>query len=371
MPSQISHSIFVRDLFSELEISFGRDFGSDADAALHLGAQGPDIFYHNQRRMPSGLLIGSVLHRKGYASVAARMLEFCLTENRGVSSPEAHYLIAFISHGILDRILHPFINYRSGWVDAKNEESEKYRYAHPFLERILDLALWSYRGSGLDRSSRGADSTPAEDYPPQPLHFLSFGDSFDAGEVIPEGIRDMLIFSLSRSYQRMAGDGKLKSRIENAYLDSRGFYHYCEQPRSPQIPIRWAALLHPPMLPPDVDFTNIGGKQWCDPCDEGLNYSDSLYDLYDLALKQAVAVCMPLTEILKGGDPPENYPGLPSELGDHGLRNNVPGEDADLPCALTHCDALPLREILEIVASGEYPAHWLTWHERFSAEVPR
>jgi hypothetical protein len=375
MPAHISHSLFALDLLEGLELC--RDDGDRSRAsALHLGAQGPDIFFHNQRRMPSGLLIGSVLHRKGYGSVAARMFEYCLTRGLDSRSPEGRYLLGFISHGILDRFLHPYINYFGGWVDKDDPDSEAYRYCHPFLERILDLA---FAVRAMDREllpAAGAhaggpgeptwesryDETEMAD---QPLNFFDFAGKFDAGEKMPGEIPGMLMFALRGSYHRMSSDEKLPDRIANAYADSRGFYHYCQGPRDRNIPVKWAALLHPPRLPANLDFTNVTGSGWLDPCDENLASNASAYDLYDAALEEALRVAAPVKNILDGGDPPPDYPGLPEELGDHGLRNNIPGPDADLPCALTHCDPLPLRSMLEIVASGDYPDGWVDWISRF------
>jgi hypothetical protein len=355
MPAHISHSLFARDLFDSLGIPAADDPLDHALAsAMHIGAQGPDIFYHNQRRMPSGLLIGSVLHRKGYGSVSARMLEFCLTRELDAGGAEGRYLLAFISHGVLDRYLHPYINYFSGWVDPDEPASEAYRYCHPFLERILDVAFF------MRRHRPGAQVNAV-----QPLNAFGFADAFDAGDGYPGRIAEMLAFALRGSYHRMSADEKLEQRIANAYADSRGFYRYSEGPRDQDIPVKWAALLHPPNLPADVDFVNSGGRRWSDPCDERRSYTSSAYDLYDLALEEALRVAGPVRDILNGSDPPEGYRGLPAELGDHGLRNNIPGPDADLPCALTHCDPLPLKDILESIARGEIPDHWPHWERRF------
>ncbi len=352
MPSHISHSLLAEKLFESLGV---KEFSPQARHAVYIGAQGPDIFYHNRRSSPSGLLAGSVIHRKGFGSVSARMLEHCLLNGFDHNSPQGVYTLAFISHGIMDRVFHPYINYFAGWVDG-SAESENYRFCHPFLERILDGAL------ACTLCPDNTDYSPGDD---QPLNNYSFADKFDAGSEMPHALRETLEFALKQSYSRMSRDEQLGARIQNAYADSCGFYHYCEGPRSPRIPCQWAALLHPKKLPADIDFLNLKGTQWFDPCDQDKAHSWSVHKLFSRALEQATRICRPVRDILAGGDPPKNYPGLPAELGDHGLRSDVPGQDMDSPCTLKHRDPLPLKAVLEQIAAGTCPSHWKAADELF------
>jgi hypothetical protein len=65
MPSQIAHFIFAQDLVSALSPS---DQNRIQPEYLFLGAQGPDIFYHNLRTKPSGVFYGGLMHRPGLGS---------------------------------------------------------------------------------------------------------------------------------------------------------------------------------------------------------------------------------------------------------------------------------------------------------------
>ena len=354
MPSHISHSIFAEDCIAHLDSSLAEATAGDTelDAAILMGAQGPDIFYHNRRTMPSGLLIGAVLHRKGYGSVSASMLEHCLLHDRSAGSPEGLYLLAFISHGVLDRFLHPFINYFAGWVNPDDAQSEEYRSCHPFLERIIDLAITGRLRPKLFRSKR----------PVQPLNGFRFADRFDRGDKIHKGIADMILFALKRSYSRMSRDSKLQDRLRNTYQDCLGFYHYSEKPRDKEIPAHWAALLHPFFLPADIDFLNGEQRRWSDPDDDGLYSNDDLWTLYAGAQSAALEVMSVVHSVLNGNAPPEDYPGLPVALGDHGLRNNKANEDQ----RLSHCDPLPLKGIIERIAVEDYGTDWLPCEQLFT-----
>lgn len=355
MPAHISHSILAEDLLvNHLSLFSVRDLYEDQErsASLLLGAQGPDIFYHNQRTMPSGLLIGSLLHRRGYGSVSAAMLEYLLLEESSWDSPEAIYLYGFISHGIMDRIMHPFINYFSGWVND-DDTTRSYRDCHPFFERIIDSALavavplqpgseeqmWRIRGN-IPRHHRGS----------------SFSRIFDRGDSMHTGIHRMLQHGLGTAFSRLRTDEKLERRLENAYMDSRGFYRFCESVQesppepykqgweNPQASRRWKALSHPDRLPDGPDYANLERSTWYDPCNGEQPRNEGIGELYTQSVREARRVLGPIVNILKGDDPPPDYPGVPGSVGDHGLRSPLSSET---PCTMFHMDPLPLYTMLD------------------------
>lgn len=363
MPSHISHAIFAEDLYTRLT---SHDFetasaseNSEIRRALTIGAQGPDIFYHNQRSMPSGLLIGSLLHRKGYGSVCARMLEHCLIGNHSSQSPNGAYVIAFISHAVLDRIFHPYINYFAGWPNQA-DGSEEYRHCHPFMERIVDLAIAAYRRPSLNGESLSKS--------------FAFASNFDAESPVRDTIEHLLLQGLKGTYRRISQDPELERRIANAYRDSRGFYYYCEQNDQANGDVRWASLLHPARLPKNIDFANVLHTRWCDPCDQHIGSSESLYQLYDRALSRAMDIIGPVASMLDGGEPPENYPGTAVSVGDYGLRSDAPSSpdyQGGAPVPLIHSDPLPLSEVLNDIAHNRQKDDWTESIGRFREQCTK
>ncbi|AHC15826.1 hypothetical protein [Salinispira pacifica] len=375
---------------NHLSLFSGKELHGDSErsSALVNGAQGPDIFYHNQRTMPSGLLIGSLLHRRGYGSVSAAMLEYLLLEECSPLSPEAIYLYGFISHGVMDRIMHPYINYFSGWIND-DDNSRMYRDCHPFFERIIDTAL-----AVSVPSSYGADDMMWSIRGNRPRHYSGnmFSAMFDRGETMHPGIHRMLSHGLRSVFSRLRNDGKLETRIQNAYADSRGFYRFCEEAKAtpeasapqasvPQTSVpetsgtepggtvslskrgsadapaegkhgwedpgasrRWKALSHPDRLPDGPDYANLNRSTWYDPCDGEKPRREGLGELYARSLREAAGVLGPIISILQGADPPDHYPGVPDSVGDHGLRSSLSGET---PCTMVHMDPLPLYKMLE------------------------
>src|SRR6056297_2211655 len=101
MPAHITHTIFAERAIKtaisragnakqpfEIEYLFKNYFNY-----LTLGAQGPDMFLHNQRTEPSAFEYGKLLHRRGYgrfirhmAGEAAKHLRDSRNGNQNASS---------------------------------------------------------------------------------------------------------------------------------------------------------------------------------------------------------------------------------------------------------------------------------------------
>ncbi|MEW5815130.1 MAG: hypothetical protein AB1798_07000, partial [Spirochaetota bacterium] len=126
MPAQITHQIFADEL---LRRSLGKEESSTLNRyypLLTLAAQGPDIFYHNQRTKPSGFSFGRLIHTNGFGLLIAAMLKYAIRKNAGLYSDLAVFILGFTSHAFLDRKTHPYIIYFSGWVEPGKAETESF-----------------------------------------------------------------------------------------------------------------------------------------------------------------------------------------------------------------------------------------------------
>ncbi|NCN04186.1 MAG: zinc dependent phospholipase C family protein [Spirochaetales bacterium] len=324
-----------------------------------IGAQGPDIFYHNQRTKPSGIALGSLLHRKSYGDFCAILVANCLEKNFGPDSPLGAYTLGFISHGILDRFFHPFINYFAGWHDPTDPSTEPYRYAHSFFERIIDN-LVAERDSWVSMTKLWSLGVPGSAE-------ANFGSLTDLGPSIPAELHGFLLTSLQEVFPKNREDSLLSQRLSNAYKDARGFYLYADSWEISRArdfqkgdlraldDLRWTGLLHPPVLPSNTDFENKNGQSWIDPCGFGEWTQDSLWDLWGQAKKEFFRILEPLFQLWERGELPEQFPGLGTLIGNSDLRNTR--NDGHL-CTLKDSRPLKLREILEILDQGEIPSSW-------------
>ena len=284
MPSHISHYLFASDLahrvFSEASAA---KLTTDFDEFLTLGAQGPDLFLHNRRRKPSGLTYGMLLHRKSAGRFCASLVH--TNRHKPVISPEGAYATGWISHVVLDRILHPYINYHAGWVVPKHPETYAYRVNHVFLERTIDVFLL--------RERRNMD--------PETLNFASRVE-VEPGQA--RGLFGSVREALVAATRRGENDSDLGRRIRNAYLDAVDYYHAINtvdrgraraelELSDEELPF-WLGIYHPICLPEDIDFGNRNREPWRHPCSGEIYSSESIYDMYErgLDLAEGLIGCM-------------------------------------------------------------------------------
>jgi len=212
VPSQITHIVFGEEALAR-GVSDSSGFLAHSGPAFRLGCQGPDLFYHNMRTRPAGIRYGVLLHRRHYGMVAQAMVQ--AAKDRDPHGPGAAYAAGFVTHGILDRMLHPYIVFFSGWYDPALPETRPYRRTHAFFERVLDVLML--------RARRGRETRT----------FDCFRALF-CGAVLPAPIEEVLAAGLEWTYARAREDGDLRVRLANAYTDSMGFY----ESTNPAAPVR-------------------------------------------------------------------------------------------------------------------------------------
>lgn len=277
MPSHLAHQIFIEDALRRTGID--RKVAIDG-RLLTLGAQGPDIFYHNQMSTPSAFAYGSIVHRGGYGGMSAAMFSHAAANSRdGALS----YLLGYASHAILDRHTHSFINYWSGWYDKNNPDTARLRGMHPFLERLIDVEILR----------RYRNRTPVE---------YGFFSRVDCGDDLPDEIEEMLRTGLRSVYPRAARDQRLRERLRNAYHDTRWYYRatdrvdqeYMREARQRELldqglP-RWLSIVHPPSIPRDLDVLNLTHRRWCEPCSRRESHTEDFLQLFEQGLMEMVGV---------------------------------------------------------------------------------
>jgi len=343
MPSHFAHLIHTED---SLTAAFP-DLGGPPTALapyLTLGAQGPDIFYHNRRRKPSGLLYGALQHRKNYGRVVGAMVGWAREQGLPLQSEAGMFVAGYATHAVLDRILHPFINYYSDLPDGR-----VFPRAHAFFERIVDVLLM--------RRIRGLE--PRE---------VDFRAAVDCGEELPPVLGDMLTAGFTAAFDRATDDTDLPARLHNAYLDSLGFYAHTSMADAAAMRRALAhaederrerafiALLHPPELPGGRDYGNDGHAPWCHPCDETETSTASLYDLYEQAVDAAARVLGGLAAGWEDRIPlldahaDATEPSVEALVGNHNL-----SDERLLPCERVCADPLPLLDIVDEVRARYQP----------------
>lgn len=296
VPAQITHELFAEDAVihslgkAEYEtLVENRNF-------FTLGAQGPDLFLHNHRTFPSGLIFGKLLHTEGYGAFSknfiANALEQLPVRSTYQTSPLYPYLLGFVTHAALDRKMHPFINYYSGWTEPGNAKSEQYRHCHAFFERILDVFILKYRSN-----------TSVGDY-----DFLS---RVDCGDSMPDDLAATIEAGISASFPEYDNRKKNLKRIRNAYFDTRGIYIFTN-PTEPdnlrkaihqhgrrRASRRTISIFHPTRLP-ELDYMNMGHSEWNHPGRREEVHTESFFDLYEQSLEDAGSMVKATRDAFEG-----------------------------------------------------------------------
>jgi hypothetical protein len=377
MPSQILHTLFGEDVTGEIYRRLGPRFGIVADkawekisreyrAAFFLGCQGPDIFYHNQRTRPVALEYGSLLHRRGYGFFSAILLKMGLPDpppdaedirlgrrEKGINALGA-YSLGFMTHAVLDRFCHPYIVYKSQYLDPEGVAARKTgrggrpsagpdrpvlgRGAHPFFERILDVLML--------RFLRGREP-------------WSWDQETLAGvlEHPPLGLKELLCRALTAGFPERAGkDRKLVQRIDNTFLDAALFYRltaprrtslYGSPASGPGPDPGFLVYLYPETLPAEIDFLNLSRGPWFDPGNPpapGNETPDtrSFPEIYAETVRAAADSLAPcITEYLASGVFPIRE--AARSIGNGGL--SIQDEDGK-PRAPLRTSPLPLEQVL-------------------------
>ncbi len=331
MPSHFAHLLFAEEALRGALGEKAEDILAAHGNLFRFGAQGPDLFYHNQRTMPTGLRYGVALHRHGYGTFMEGMVQEARRLSLGTRSELGVFILGFATHAPLDRAAHPFVNFFAGGSDARDTHHRRLYHAHPFLERILDVLVLR------ERFGR----TSAE---------LDFLGQVRCGKSLPYTVVKAMVKGLNATYPTFNFKSRNRLRIENAYHDAIFFYKLTNhlnpellklafrKDRTEGFRVKRLGLLHPREIPDGYDFLNLGHARWCHPCSDADVSTASFLDLYEQALARCVPMLKALHEVLGGHAPVE---GVSAVVGNESL------DTGREPCAAVHSRPLPLREILD------------------------
>lgn len=144
MPGPLTHLLFAQSLIPTLVEIF--PFLASYKEEFKLGSLGPDPFYffgslqfqHPDKAMAKKL--GSQFHLDHPLKTFLPLLK---TAHGSFQEKNIFfsYLLGFITHYVLDVVMHPYVFYHSGFNEFGSIDSMPYRADHIRLEHSLDLAF--------------------------------------------------------------------------------------------------------------------------------------------------------------------------------------------------------------------------------------
>lgn len=326
MPAQISHLLFAEEA-ARRRGTDGKRLIADAGNALRLGAQGPDLFYHSLRTHPRGFRFGPLMHRARFGSLIRSFLHHAPP---GVETTA--FAAGLATHAALDRRWHPYIVYHAGWVVPGKPETRRLARCHAFLERVIDVLLADLLRGGI--------------------HHVDFFSDIHLGEELPAAIREALVAAIAEVYPRTHDPATDPARVANAYRDALRFYAMTdtrhpgfrrrvqELERSEGGDRRLLAIFHPVTIDRTVDWANDSHRRWCHPCDAEETSTDSVFDLFDQALREVEPM---LCAVLEAAQTGVAGPEVARAVGEEGLNVTQDGS----PCAPSIADPLPVADLLD------------------------
>jgi len=361
MAAQISHIIAGEEALEQAMGAGSVAALGEAAPFFALGCQGPDIFYHNQRTMPSGLHYGALAHRRRYGSLVAGAASALAADEARLDGPSGAYILGLATHAAIDRATHPFIICFSGWADPSHPSTEKLRGCHPFLERILDMGLLENR-LGIGASEYGLSAR---------LGLVAGAGARALGDSALEGrLVALWAAGLRAAYPRStSADPLLASRIANALADARHFYAVTDPAATargaPQGGERedWfgrlgkeegrrlVAIVYPEKMPQGMDAMNLTGKEWRDPSGDGRSSSSSYLDLIEAGRAEATRSIKLILDFWRGA---LSMTTLAAELGEGGLAL-LDAKGASLPPRI--CSPLALSEAMDAEYAARLESH--------------
>ena len=267
MPSVLTHYGFNKEVFDN-KISFLKN---NEDVYL-VGAQGPDPFFFygivpffKSKNSKEVRKYGTTLHKLVPSDVFAFFFEYA-SKNEDKDVLYAYILGAGL-HYVLDRKLHPYVFYKTGFSEDKKQK-KKYFVDHTLFETHLDVLLMNDRYRKYKVSS--FESIRCDDDKIEEVSEMYCALAKE--KVKDEKINDD---SFEDAYNHMF-------KIEKLLYSKRGIKKGIVNFLFKKTPFN--TMMHPRIVKDDnvIDYLNLKKEKWRDPSTEA-TYNKSVIDLIEEA----------------------------------------------------------------------------------------
>lgn len=271
MPSVLTHYGFNKEVYDN-DISF---LNNNEDVYL-VGAQGPDPFFFygivpffKCKAAKDIRGFGTKLHKIVPSDVFAFFFSYASKDkNKKVLYA---YILGAGLHYILDRKIHPYVFYKTGFSDDPKKK-KKYFVDHTLFETHLDVLLINNRYKQYKTSSYESIKCDKDK-----IEEVSEMYEALAKEIIKDNKIDEDTFE--ESYNQMF-------KIERLLYSKRGIKKSIVNCLFKKTPFN--TMMHPKVVKDDykIDYLNLNKEQWQDPS-LGTVYNKSVEDLIEEAKEDA------------------------------------------------------------------------------------
>ncbi|WP_165921041.1 zinc dependent phospholipase C family protein [Paenibacillus albiflavus] len=272
MPFVWTHIIFGEELLQKSGLSSIIE-DPRLKQIFNLGCQGPDVlFYHNYlpwRNSRFATELGNMMHAKECGPFILQLINE--VKNRSIKDPALIYTIGFITHHILDRTMHPFVFYHSGFTPLM----------HQRFEIIMDTLIVKAK-LGIDTWRTPTWKLLA--YEKSLLKEIPVIMHKIAKQLYPEHSKHVQLQEWRDSYRQM--------------IQAQKIFH---DPHGIKMKLTFG-LLEPYVYKrtnAPLDYLNEQHAEWNCPTSLAEKHTDSIWDLWDKARLEGVEILIELSRILK------------------------------------------------------------------------
>lgn len=276
MPASLTHHLFARTSIERIgpQLPFVRG----NERVVGVGSQGPDPFYFygfvpwKKRKDKDAVnAIGTLFHASDPVDTIPSLIEGLRLFDGEEKRIAASYLYGFLMHYVLDRQLHPYVFYHSGF-DVEKGFAMPYSADHARFEACMDTAMMAHF------------EVPFSELPPGPALELTFKQR----EVLDDLYADWKDGTIPQNrFSQSLGDMKsVLTFLFGPLGGRRKLLKKLAGERSMMF-----AMAHPPVIPKDeeYDYLNESRRAWKDPA-TGLITHDTVLERFEIAQKEMTQI---------------------------------------------------------------------------------
>jgi hypothetical protein len=286
MPASLTHHLFARQSIERIGAQLPFVMGNER--VVSVGAQGPDPFYFYgylpwKKRSDKAAVndIGTLFHAGDPVDTIPALISGLALFEGEEKRIAAAYVYGFLMHYVLDRQLHPYVFFHSGF-DMDKGFAFPYNADHARFEACLDTAMMAHFQVSFSELPPG----PSLELSNKQLEVLDdlFADWKDGvcnDHRFSKSLSDMKSV-LSAVFGKFGGRRKLIKKLAGE--------------RSMMF-----AMAHPPVIPKDeaYDYLNEARRPWRDPATGTITH-DTVLERFEIAQKDMAPIASLLLACYEG-----------------------------------------------------------------------
>ena len=291
MPATITHAFFAKDLYDILPENIVEKIDFDR-VKMFSQSTDPLMFYNLCSVLPGKNIrkFQKYFHDNKSQDFFINLLTYIRSINLEDKDTYS-FLTGFISHYVLDSIIHPYVVYKTGIFDKKRPSTYKYNNIHHFMESFIDMDMvrrrlrvnpytYDFTKYCFDGKAFSKDLNKAINY--------TFYTTFN--------IKDM-----SKIYYKSLKQTKcyLKAFRMDKHGTKKVMYKVLDT-ITPRRCFRFEAISYHQPLEDKHNFLNNKHLEWRSPINYDMTSTESFVDLYLKALKEAKRIVQLSFDFLDG-----------------------------------------------------------------------